>query len=147
MDICFEYMTHYKEMNESSYPYLGVQALCEYNSAKGVVSLNGYVNVQSYSYSALMTAVAKQPVSIAIEADQSVMQFYKSGIISTGCGDNLDHGVLVIGYGSSNGTPYWIVKNSWGTEWGIAGYFYLAMTTTSGAGVCGMYSMPSYPTL
>jgi C1A family cysteine protease len=84
--------------------------------------------------------------SQAIEADQSVFQLYSGGVMSSAsCGTNLDHGVLVVGYNSGASTPYWTVKNSWGSSWGENGYIRLGMAD-SGSGICGMYSEPSYPT-
>ena len=112
------------------------------------MNVKSYVDVTKYSNTALMTAVAQQPVSVAIEADTFAFQYYKSGIISgTACGTNLDHAVLIVGYGTSSGVGYWIVKNSWGTSWGELGYFRVAQTTATGPGVCGIMSMPSYPTV
>ena len=64
---------------------------------------------------------------------------------STSCGTNLDHGVLVVGYDTTGSSPYWKVKNSWGSTWGESGYIRLGMAT-SGSGICGMYTEPSYPT-
>merc|ERR1719265_2586187 len=93
----------------------------------------------------MMEAVAKGPVSIAIEADKSVFQLYKSGVLSSSqCGSQLDHGVLAVGYGELNGQKYWKVKNSWGGSWGQEGYVLLARGE-AGAGECGLLTQPSYP--
>ena len=70
----------------------------------------------------LFQAVAKQPVSVAIEADQREFQLYAGGVFDAECGTALDHGVLVVGYGTEGKLPYWIVKNSWGPEWGDHGF-------------------------
>ena len=94
-----------------------------------------------------MTAVAKGPVSVAIEADQQVFQFYNGGIISANCGTQLDHGVLVVGYGSDSGKDYWILKNSWGASWGESGFFRIKRTSESGPGLCGLQQQASYPEL
>jgi len=91
-----------------------------------------------------MSAVAQQPVSIAIEADKQVFQLYKSGVLKTLCGTQLDHGVLVVGYGTENGSDYWKVKNSWGSGWGDEGYIKL-LRGKKGAGECGILEEPSYP--
>merc|ERR1711957_360853 len=91
--------------------------------------------------SSLMTALNQQPVSVAVEADQSAFQRYSGGIVTSGCGTSLDHGVLAAGYDSAEG--YFLVKNSWGASWGDAGYLKIG---TSG-NVCGITSQPSYPTV
>lgn len=99
---------------ESNYPYTSgstaVSGVCQGNHTfvHGVTPTS-YVNVQANSVNALMTAVAKQPVSVAVEADQNMFQNYLSGIITSGCGQNIDHAVLVVGYGTSNGINYWKV--------------------------------------
>ncbi|OVA20483.1 Peptidase C1A [Macleaya cordata] len=68
---------------------------------------------------ALMKAVANQPVSVAIEAGGHDFRFYSKGVFSGTCGTYLDHGVAIVGYGeTSEGIKYWIVKNSWGSDWG-----------------------------
>jgi Papain family cysteine protease/Cathepsin propeptide inhibitor domain (I29) len=145
MDSAFKYIVANKGItSESNYPYTAKGGLCDRTKAAQVVAkITGYKDVTASSYTSLEAAVAQQPVSVAVEADQSSWQLYKSGVITTDCGTNLDHGVLVVGYDTTDSTPYWIVKNSWGTDWGLAGYIQIAIT--SGDGVCGINLEPSYP--
>jgi C1A family cysteine protease len=96
-----------------------------------------------------MTAIAQQPVSVAIEADQKDFQLYQSGVLTSECGTTLDHGVLAIGYGTENGEDYYLVKNSWGTSWGDEGYIKLGRgpSYNDGQGQCGILLQASYPVL
>lgn len=88
----------------------------------------------------------QHPVSIAVEADKAVFQSYKSGVMTGVCGSNLDHGILAVGYGTEDGTDYWLVKNSWVTVWGLDGFGKLERGK-GGEGECGILEMPSYPTV
>lgn len=72
-------------------------------------------------------------------------QLYHGGVLTKNCGTRLDHGVLVVGYGSDSGLSYWKVKNSWGTSFGEQGYIRLERTPAKRAGECGINSEPSYP--
>merc|ERR1711935_634854 len=98
--------------------------------------ITGYKDVDA-TEEALAEAVAEGPVSVAVEAD-TVFQFYRGGIVKTGlCGANLDHGVLVVGYGVDSGTKYWKVKNSWAKSFGEDGYIRL-VKGKGGKGECGI---------
>jgi KDEL-tailed cysteine endopeptidase len=106
-----------------------------------------YVDVEPNSDDAFMLALSKQPVSVAIEADQREFQLYKSGVFTGSCGTNLDHGVLTVGYGSDAGVDYYRVKNSWSTNWGEKGYIRVGRGAkyNNGAGQCGILMSASYP--
>ena len=75
------------------------------------------------SLAALAAAAAVGPVSIAIDASGISFQLYHGGIMKKMCGQKLDHGVLLVGYGTDNVTDFWLVKNSWSSSWGEDGYF------------------------
>jgi len=152
MDDGFQFVEANGLETESSYAYSGTTGRCSSSKEKahdgiaaGVVS--GFKDVTPSSESQLAAAVAQGPVSVAIEADQSGFQFYKSGVFSGTCGTSLDHGVLVVGYGTDSGTAYWKVKNSWGTTWGVDGYIKMAKDISSSHGQCGIAMQPSYPTI
>jgi hypothetical protein len=150
MDNAFKWVETNGIAAEDAYPYTsggGVTGTCDAaKAANPVATVTGYTDVTPKSMAALMSAVEQQPVSLSIQADRSFFQIYKSGVMdSPRCGSQLDHGVLVVGYDSSDASPYWLVKNSWGATWGEAGYIKLGMAS-SGNGICGMYLQPSYPT-
>jgi C1A family cysteine protease len=134
---------------EEAYPYVSgttkTAGTCNSKICTNVANsdIAKYIDVEANSDSAMMSAIAAQPVSIAIEADQREFQLYKSGVFTGTCGTNLDHGVLVVGYGTMDGTDYYKVKNSWSTSWGDQGYIYLGR----GAGQCGILMEASYPIL
>merc|ERR1712072_305737 len=140
MDYAFSFYESTSIATESSYPYTARDGSCKssYTTAIPSGGVTGYTDVSSSSNS-LQSALNSNPVSVAVEADQSAFQSYSGGIVSSGCGTNLDHGVLAVGYDSSAG--YFKVKNSWGSSWGDNGYLKIS---TSG-NVCGIKSQPSFP--
>ena len=143
MALAFMYTERNPLELESEYPYTAVGGKCQYTASKGVGKVKSYTNVPKNSPAQLQAAIAKAPVSVAIEADQISFQSYKSGVITTGCGTNLDHGVLAVGYGTdATAGDYFIVKNSWGASWGDQGYVLIGAGSSN---VCGILSMASYP--
>jgi len=152
MDTAFKWIeTNGGLCTEAAYPYVSgttkKNGACQTTCSNVAGStIKSYTDVTPNSDSALMSAIAKQPVSIAIEADQTAFQLYKSGVFTASCGTSIDHGVLAVGYGT-DGTDYYKVKNSWGTSWGEAGYIRLARGVSQKYGQCGILTEPSYPNL
>jgi len=145
MDYAFKYIIGNGGLcGESAYPYKAVDGTCQTSCTK-VSTISSYQDVSQNDEDALQAAVSQQPVSVAIEADQSGFQFYSSGVFSGSCGTSLDHGVLAVGYGTSNGQDYWKVKNSWGASWGQQGYILMARNFQAPYGQCGIAMEPSYP--
>ncbi|XP_054785291.1 zingipain-2-like [Prosopis cineraria] len=148
MDDAFKFIIKNKGItSEANYPYKGVDGTCSANEeANHVATIDGYEDVPANSEQALQKAVANQPVSVAIDASGSDFQFYSSGIFTGSCGTELDHGVTAVGYGVSDDTEYWLVKNSWGTEWGEEGYIRMQRNVKAQEGLCGIAMQASYPT-
>ncbi|EYU25680.1 hypothetical protein MIMGU_mgv1a019612mg [Erythranthe guttata] len=149
MDNAFEFIISNNGLTtESNYPYEGVDGTC--NSKKEsshAARITGYEDVPSNSESALLKAVANQPISVAIDASGPDIQFYSTGVFTGQCGTELDHGVTAVGYGATNdGTKYWLVKNSWGTSWGENGYIRMQRDIHAAEGLCGIAMQASYPT-
>ena len=148
MDLAFQYTESAPLESEADYPYKGRKFFhkgCEYDSSKGQVKVASFQDVTPNSSEALKAAIAKGPVSVAIEADKRAFQSYTGGVLknTAGCGTNLDHGVLAVGYGVEDGTPYYKVKNSWGATWGVDGYIKLEIV--DGKGTCGIQMAATQP--
>jgi len=161
MDDGFKYIEAKGDASESSYSYTGKTGTCssskQSDTAIAAGKVTSFSDVTTDSETQMLAAVTAGPVSVAIEADQSGFQFYKSGVFSGTCGTSLDHGVLVVGYGTDSGQDYWKVKNSWGTTWGLEGYILLTRGSNSttgrkllgggggGSDECGILKQPSFP--
>ncbi|KAL6650397.1 hypothetical protein ACP70R_009322 [Stipagrostis hirtigluma subsp. patula] len=114
---------------------------------KSVATIKGYEDVPTNDEAALMKAVANQPVSVTVDGGDRAFQFYSGGVMTGFCGTDLNHGIAAIGYGTaSDGTKYWIMKNSWGTSWGEKGYARMEKDIADKRGMCGLAMQPSYPT-
>ena len=140
----YDYYESHDAIEESNYPYTARDGSCADPSGAGDVSATGYVMVDSNS-TAIKSAIAQQPVNVAVAAGNYHFQSYSGGILmADGCPTRIDHAILAVGYGSENGTEYYIVKNSWGTSWGEQGY--IRMEITEGKGTCGINQNVAYPT-
>jgi cathepsin L len=133
---------------EGSYPYeVDDEGTCRFSSSSVGATVSGYVQVPS-SESALLEAVTTVgPISVAIDASHNSYQLYHSGVYYEPLcsSSNLDHAVLVVGYGTQDGQDYWLVKNSWGSEdWGMDGYMMMARNMNNN---CGIATFASYPTV
>jgi KDEL-tailed cysteine endopeptidase len=145
--------------SEEAYPYVsgttGKTGTCQKTCTKVSGSdVQSVVNVKPNSDADMMTALSKTVVSIAIEADQSSFQLYKSGVFTGKCGTTLDHAVALVGYGTVDGLDYYILRNSWG-QWAMGGYMLIGRGNdpatgkpyNNGNGQCGLLMEASYPVM
>jgi len=148
MDNAFSYIKDNHGLDtESSYPYEGKDDKCRFKKRAVGATDTGFVDIPEGDEQKLKEALATVgPVSVAIDASHESFQFYSQGVYDEEeCSpDQLDHGVLVVGYGTDPETEqdYWIVKNSWGTQWGDQGYIKMARNKSN---QCGIASSASYP--
>jgi len=147
MDRAFAYVEQDGLCTEADDPYTsggGTDGKCAGKSqtCHKAIKVTGISGVPSGDEKSLLSAVAKQPVSVSIEGDKSAFQLYKGGVLDNpACGTKLDHGVLIVGFGTDGGKDYWKVKNSWGAGWGEKGY----VRMVRGKNQCGIAEEASFP--
>ncbi|XP_047178053.1 vignain-like [Vigna umbellata] len=147
MESAFDFIKRHGITKESNYPYEERDGTCDASKVKKpAVSIDGHETVPVNNEAALLKAVAHQPVSVAIDAGGFAFQFYSEGVFTGLCGTDLNHGVAIVGYGTTrDGTKYWTVKNSWGSEWGENGYIRMERDVFNKRGLCGIAMEASYP--
>ena len=149
MTEAFQYAIDNGIMSEAAYPYKEHDSgydVCNFDANNIVATMSSYTNVGIFDEDALQTAVANVgPVSVGIDASHISFQLYNDGVYKdSACSSfQLDHGVLAVGYGMHGGEEYWLVKNSWGPNWGMNGYIMMARNEDN---MCGIATDASYPT-
>jgi len=147
MDAAFEYVKENGGIDtEESYEYDAVDEQCHFNPNNVGATVSGFVDLPENDEEALKSAIATQgPCSVGIQADNDDFMFYSAGVYrnSKCTAAGIDHGVLTVGYGDDNGDEYWLVKNSWGEDWGDEGYIKIARNENN---MCGIAADASYPT-
>lgn len=132
---------------ESDYPFTAKDGKCAFNKTNAY-SLDNFLSyITPNSSDNLKQAIVSGPVSVLVQADQKVFQFYSKGVIKSGCGAETNHAVLAVGYEQIGLIDAFIVKNSWGDDWGEQGYVYISTIEkeNKGKGVCGILSQPIMP--
>lgn len=142
----FEYIMYNKGvMTEDDYPYTAMDGTCKYKPERAAAFVKEVMNITAYDEMGMVDAVAtRNPVSFAFEVTSDFMHYQQGVYTSTECHsttDKVNHAVLAVGFGEEKGVPHWIVKNSWGSSWGIDGYFLIQR----GKNMCGLAACSSFP--
>jgi len=135
--------------SESSYPYTaedGQSGNCNFEATNDAAIFTGYLNFCNENNNTCTSNQIQQllllhgPLSVCLDAES--MEDYSSGIDNPGAScdpTQIDHCVTMVGYGTSGGQPFWKIKNSWGTTWGVSGYYFLYRDdSNNGMGQCGI---------
>ncbi|KAJ1279064.1 hypothetical protein BS78_04G126600 [Paspalum vaginatum] len=134
--------------SEKDYPYTGTDGRCKFDKSKIVASVQNFSVVSMDEGQITANLIKHGPLAIGINA--AYMQTYIGGVSCPYiCGKQLDHGVLLVGYGAAGFAPirlkekpYWIIKNSWGENWGENGYYKICRGSNV-RNKCGVDSMVS----
>ncbi|XP_071956332.1 digestive cysteine proteinase 2-like isoform X2 [Antedon mediterranea] len=144
-DDAFKYIKAQGIESEKDYPYKGQSGVCKYNASLVVATVTSYGHVSNNERSLMSAVGSVGPISAMMDARSSSFRSYRQGVYSDPrCSRTyLNHGVLIVGYGDDlqSGKPYWLIKNSWGTSWGMRGYFKISRTNNT----CGITTRASYP--
>ncbi|KAF9588138.1 hypothetical protein IFM89_007614 [Coptis chinensis] len=131
---------------DANYPYKGNDGTCnKKKSANMAARIIGFTRLPANNEIRLQEAIARQPISVAIDAAGYEFQFYSKGVFAGPCGNDLNHAVAIVGYGGDSKSKYWTVKNSWSKGWGETGYMRMKRNVPSREGLRGIAMQASYP--
>jgi len=140
----FEYLHYNYQVPLTQYPYIsgeGTTYCCNTTeAANGTIYTTAMALVTQNNSEAMKTAISQGVVTITVDASSDAFNYYYGGIFdqAEACGTKLDHAIAAVGYGTdTDGTPYFIVRNSWSAQWGDAGYIKM-QNIGDGPGMCGM---------
>lgn len=143
----YTYLMSANAYTEANWPYTATDGTCTYEEAQASdITLESYVCVEPQTPAGMKAAVALASVAISIDAGSTVFHNYTGGVLdSTDCGISTNHAVAIVGYGTDeeSGLEYWLVRNSWGSSWGLDGFIKIAIT--EGDGICAINHRPLYP--
>ncbi|KAK3430759.1 hypothetical protein EUGRSUZ_E02378 [Eucalyptus grandis] len=148
-DNAFKYIIRNQGIaSQNTYAYHGMDRTCNATkAAEHTAQIKGFADVPP-GEDELMKAVSQQPVAVIITASGREFQSYRHGVFNGDCGSQLDHVVVVVGYGKSeDGINFWKIRKSWGVAWGEGGYMRIQRGGGSSKGICGLASEASYPLL
>jgi C1A family cysteine protease len=145
MDYAFQYIINAGgQAQTNDYPYTARDGNCKFAQSMAKAKIANFNDVGKNDCRGLLSAIAQAPISVAIAAN--AIMFYSSGIFNnTACGTSLNHGVTAVGFGTDSGQNYYIVRNSWGSSWGEAGYIRMSRDVQSDTGICGICMVASAP--
>jgi len=129
---------------EASYPTTGQPGECKFNPDTVGARLPWYQEIIAGNETDLACAVAGVgPTVVCVDASQSSFQFYTGGVYyDSSCTTTIDHCMLVVGYGSIGNAQYWLVKNSWGSSWGMKGFILMAKNKGNNCGIASYATAP-----
>ena len=123
----------------------GPEDLCDAKVGESVAQVGDFIGVNPDEKAMADTLTQTGPISVCLNAN--LLQYYVSGIFDPPAWmcdpTGLDHAVLMVGYGSENGTDFWSIKNTWGESWGEKGYFRIRR----GTGCCGINALAALGTI
>ena len=126
--------------------YNGYGSGCDSQKASDyAATISGYEQVQQ-SQDSLLEAVSQQPVASVVAVDGQEFMFYSGGVYNGACAESTNHVFTLVGYGTEDGSPYWLAKNSWGTSFGEEGYMKILRSPGDSESLCGVGTYALYPT-